>query len=124
MPGYSDLQDLLSSITDAILNGDSDVDRVLKRHEVDSPETRELVELIDSLYHSLNPVTPSPQFVKRLRSDLVGTDTSNVLVKVRSLPPRVQIAAGLALVAGVFILSRRRGLGERETAPQETLAAQ
>ena len=82
------------------------------------------MELIDTLYHTLTPVDPSPQFVRRLRQDLMGTDTSNVLVKVRRLPPRVQIAAGLALMAGVFILSRRRGAGERETAPQETLVIQ
>jgi hypothetical protein len=124
MPGYSNLQDLLASITETILSGDSDIDRVLKRHQVDSPDTRELVELIDTLYHSLNPVAPSPQFVRRLRNDLVGTDSSNVLVKVRRLPPRVQIAAGLALMAGVFLLSRRRGLGERDSKPQETLVAQ
>jgi hypothetical protein len=122
MAKYTDLQDLLAAITDSILSGNRDLERIVDPHELESPEVRDLVQVIDSLYQSLTPVTPSPRFVRRLREDLDGTDTSNVLVKVRRLPPRVQIAAGLALVAGVFILSRRRGAGEPEA--QETLVVQ
>ena len=71
------------------------------------------------------PVEPSQRFVQRLHQDLISTEGVNVLVRVRRLPPRVQLAAGIALVAGFIVLSRRRtGSETRHEKAQERAAAQ
>jgi hypothetical protein len=62
--------------------------------------------------------------VRRLHQDLIGGESSNVLVRVRKLPPRVQLAAGLALMAGFVFLSRRRAHHETvDEQPQEVMSA-
>jgi hypothetical protein len=117
-----DLQNLLASITDSLLSGDASMDQIIR--DQGSEEILAFIRLIDQLGQVFVPVTPSSRFVRRLRQDMIGTDSDNVLVRVRRLPPRVHIAAGLALVAGFVILRRRRGPGESDTSPQEAAAAQ
>ncbi|MAS35941.1 MAG: hypothetical protein CL610_18180 [Anaerolineaceae bacterium] len=109
-PNLSDvqLQNLLAEITDVMLTTDADVDALANRFQVDSSDALHLMALVGLLNETLEPVEPSERFVRRLGQDLAGMDTSNVLVRVRKLPPRVQIAAGLALVAGFMFISRRR----------------
>ncbi len=119
------LQDLLAAVTDALLDQDSTLDELMDQHQVTSASARGLLRLVGRLYQVFSPVQPSPRFVRRLRYDLVGSENGNVLGRVRRLPPRVQIAAGLALVAGFVILSRRRPLSPAlETETHETAAAQ
>ena len=125
-PELSDvqLQNLLAAVTDALLEDDSTLDELIAQHQVTSVSAQGLLRLVHRLYQVFIPVQPSPRFVRRLRHDLIGHETGNVLVRVRRLPPRVQIAAGLALVAGFVILSRRRpGTAALEAEPQETAAA-
>ncbi|MBZ0303533.1 MAG: hypothetical protein K8J31_27590 [Anaerolineae bacterium] len=118
------MQNLLTALTDAMLSGDADIDHLIMEHQVDGGDVRSLIDVIDQLHRSMTPIQPSPRFVRRLHQDLVGMDTGNVLVRVRRLPPRVQIAAGIALVAGVMILSRRRAGSEDRQERQERAAAQ
>jgi hypothetical protein len=40
----------------------------------------------------------------------MGAPAQTVFSRIRSLPPRVQIAAGIALLAGCMLLQRRRML--------------
>jgi hypothetical protein len=65
-------------------------------------------------------VQPSRRFVRRLKQDLVTPEDYNVLTRVRRLPPRVQIAAGIALIAGFMLLSRRRLVHDAHQEAQET----
>jgi hypothetical protein len=118
------VQNLLAAVTDALLEDDSTLDELIAQHQVTSVSAQGLLRLVNRLYQVFIPVQPSPRFVRRLRQDLMGQQNSNVLVQVRRLPPRVQIAAGLALVAGFVILSRRRpGSPTLEAETQETAAA-
>jgi hypothetical protein len=124
MPNLSDtqMQNLLAAITDERLAG-SDISKLLNRHPVDAEELAALIQLIDQLDTVMIPVQPSRSFVRRLRQDLIGVENPNVLVRVRRLPPRVQIAAGIALVAGFMFLSRRRWVQVPSQEHQEHLAA-
>ena len=119
------LQNILAAVTGALLEDDATLDELIEQHHVTSTSARSLLQLVNRLYLTFTPVQPSTRFVRRLRQDLVGPENANVLGRVRRLPPRVQIAAGLALVAGFVILSRRRpGVTSIEADAQETTAAQ
>jgi len=71
-------------------------------------EVESFLQLIQRLHVALVGVQPSRRFVQRLRQDLIGQSQWNLVNRVRYLPPRVQIAAGIALIAGFILLSRRR----------------
>lgn len=117
------LQNLLAALTDAWLVGNDDVEALVTRHDAKSADLEPFVALIGQLSGAMTSVQPSPRFVQRLRQDLTRTDTRNVLVRVRRLPPRVQIAAGIALLAGFVLLSRRRLVSEPHSEQHETVSA-
>jgi hypothetical protein len=117
-----ELQNFLADLTEAMLV-DPNLTEALAQY--DERDVRQWSWLVIRLRQSLTPVQPSPRFVRQLRADLMGNRQRNMLVRVRRLPPRVQIAAGIALVAGFMILSRRRV--QTTSAPseaQETAHAQ
>ncbi|HLV35496.1 MAG TPA: hypothetical protein VKY59_10300 [Spirillospora sp.] len=118
------IQNLLTDLTSALLEGNGDLDALLAQYHVDDHDVQSLVELIGELNNTILPVEPSARFVRRLHQELIGMETGNVLVRVRRLPPRVQLAAGIALVAGFVILSRRRASSETRQEKQEHAAAQ
>ena len=119
------LQNMLSAITDSLLAGEGDIQSLTGKHAAHSEELQNMASLIDQLNRVFVPVAPSQRFVQRLHQDLISTEGANVLVRVRRLPPRVQLAAGLALVAGFIVLSRRRtGSEARHEKAQERAAAQ
>lgn len=104
----SHLQDLLSAVTDAILADDRDLDRIVDRYGFSRREIEGTLDLIRRMHVILVGVRPSPRFAQRLRAELLGASQRGVIQRVRYLPPRVQIAAGVALLAGFMFLSRRR----------------
>lgn len=107
-----ELQNLLSAVTDALLAEEGhDIDSIVGRYAVPRQEVDSLVGLIRRLHMTLVGVQPSKRFVGRLKHDLVG-NRYNVVSQIRYLPPRVQIAAGIALVAGFMLLTRRRMMEE------------
>lgn len=118
------IQNLLTDLTSALLDEDGDLDALLAQYHVDDHDVQSLVELIGELNNTILPVEPSARFVRRLHQELIGMETGNVLVRVRRLPPRVQLAAGIALVAGFVILSRRRASSETRQEKQKHAAAQ
>ncbi|MBZ0296129.1 MAG: hypothetical protein K8L99_26460 [Anaerolineae bacterium] len=119
----SELQNLLSAVTDAILAEEADLDNILAQYQVPREQVTGFVALIKNLHQALVGVQPSKRFVRRLKQDLIATGNVNVLVRVRSLPPRVQIAAGIALVAGFMIISRRRLMTDAQEETQERVPA-
>ena len=126
-PNLSDvqLQNLLATLTDDLLAANGDVNALAERYQISSAEVHSLLELIDHMNQTFVPVQPSERFVRRLHQDLMGGESSNVLVRVRKLPPRVQLAAGLALMAGFVFLSRRRSHHPaRDEQPQEVMTVQ
>ncbi len=108
MNSENHLQDLLSAVTDALLAGDRNIDDIISRYQVSRTQVNVLVAIIRRLHVTLVGVQPSQQFVRRLKQDLMGEPVPNVITRIRRLPPRVQIAAGIALLAGFMLLQRRR----------------
>jgi hypothetical protein len=119
------IEDLLSAVTDALLAEDEgDLKQVTARYRGPQADVEHYVSLIRRLHLSLAGVQPSPRFVRRLKHDLMGTPDRNVVSRMRHLPARVQIAAGVALVAGFMLFSRRRMLQDaQEETGQETAPA-
>jgi hypothetical protein len=68
--------------------------------------------MIRRVHVALAGVQPSPRFVNRLRQDLIGQPPRGMLARVRYLPPRVQIAAGVVAVMGFMLITRRRLIGD------------
>lgn len=102
------LQNLLAAVTDAILADENDIDRIVARYAVPRSEVQAFVNLIHRLHIAFVGVRPSPRFAQRLKLELMGVNQKGVIQRVRYLPPRVQIAAGVALIAGFMLLQRRR----------------
>jgi hypothetical protein len=101
-------ENLLAALTDAILADESELDDIFERHSISRPEVEDLVQLIQRLKAALVIVRPQKRYIVRLKQDLVGQPERNVIERWRYLPPRVQIAAMIALAAGFVFLSRRR----------------
>jgi hypothetical protein len=108
------LQDFLSTHADALISGSADVDRLFE--EFDQSVQREaegLMALAEQIGRLLLPVAPSEQFVNRLYQELTANTTPERLSlwgRIRSLPPRTQLAAGLggaAMTAGVVYIATR-----------------
>jgi type VI protein secretion system component VasF len=104
---HPQMQDMLSAVTDAMLANES-VDAVLARYSVPRAEVATFLVIINRLHQTIVGVKPSRRFALRLQQDLMGTPRMSVITRMRSLPPRVQIAAGVALIAGFMLLTRRR----------------
>ena len=125
MPNSDDMQieNLLSAVTDALLAENTNVDAIIRQYKVPRNDVESFVRVINRLHIALVGVQPSRRFVRRLKQDLVGAPNRNVLSRVRHLPPRVQIAAGIALVAGFMLLSRRRMVHDLHQESQEVISA-
>lgn len=125
MPNSDDMQieNLLSAVTDALLAENNNIDAISRQYQVSRKEVDSFVRVINQLHLALVGVQPSRRFVRRLKQDLIGVPNRNVLSRVRHLPPRVQIAAGIALVAGFMFLSRRRMVHDVSQENQEVISA-
>lgn len=110
-PPDHNLENLLSAVTEAMLGEESDFDQIVARYGVDKTDVRSYIRIIRRLHVALVGVRPSQRFVSALRMDLMGEANHRMLSRLRHLPPRVQVAAGIALVAGFMLLSRRRFTG-------------
>ncbi len=110
--GQSNLEHLLAAMTDAILEEDANLDQLVSRYAIPRAEIEGFIRLIRRLHLTLVGVHPSRRFAYRLRQELLDQPEWNVINRVRFLPPRVQIAAGVALLAGFMLISRRRLLSE------------
>jgi hypothetical protein len=101
----NDFENLLSGATDAIIHGQK-----LAAEIRQIPEMMILLPLIRTLKHTYRPYRPARHYSARLRHDLVGGEQYTVIERVRYLPPRVQIAAFVAIVAGALVLLRGRSM--------------
>jgi len=120
MTNHNDLENLLSAVTDALLADErTNLDQIVNRYAVPRHDVEGLVGIVRKLHITLVGAQPSRRFVNRLRNDLVGTQRTNIVNRVRYLPPRVQIAAGIALVAGFVLLNRRRLIDDARHESQE-----
>lgn len=107
-PSDAQIQELLLVVTDSLLANDDEVDSILRYYNVPRAQVGSLLYVIQRLRTVLVGVQPNRRFVHRLKADLVGEPEPTVVNRIRYLPPRVQIAAGVALLAGVMFVARRR----------------
>lgn len=109
------LKYFMADMTEDVLNGqDADIHGLAIYHDIPVQEAQAYSGLVSRLDSTLVDVQPSAQFKKQLRSELVGEETSTVLQRLRKLPPRLQLAAGIALFAAMALLGRRRFAGEAQ----------
>ncbi|HVU12428.1 MAG TPA: hypothetical protein VHD90_14185 [Phototrophicaceae bacterium] len=104
----TELQDLLDAVTEAIINEDAGLDKIVTRYDVSRSDVEGLVSLVHRLHVALVGVRPSRRFAQRLRLELMGQERRGVINRVRYLPPRVQIAGAIVLVGGFMLLRHRR----------------
>jgi hypothetical protein len=120
-----ELQSLLSAVTDALLADEqADLDGIIRQYDVPRTQVDSLVWLIQRLHMTLVGAQPSKRFVRRLKHDLIGTERGSVVARIRYLPPRVQIAAAVALVVGFMLLTYHRLLDESRREKRELPALQ
>jgi len=102
-----ELENLLTAVTEAILHEEQDLETIVSRYSVPRSELEGLINTIQHLHVALVGVRPSRRFAQRLRQELMGQQQRGVINRLRYLPPRVQIAGGIVLIAGFMLLSRR-----------------
>lgn len=106
------MEDLFDEITAALLTEQYNIDHIIEKYNVPKGNVNNFVGLIHSLRDTLTVQTPSEHFVKDLKRELLNQKNDGLFERLRYLPARVQIAAGLTLVAGFLLISRRRVLGD------------
>jgi len=100
-------QNYLTDVTNAIQTHET-VDAVRARYGISHKEDKDLIDLIERLDGSMRVVQPSTQFANRLKDDLLGTQRTGVVWRIRRLPARVQWAAIVtAIIGGVLIVVQR-----------------
>lgn len=105
------MPDLLDAITDALLTEQQDIEKLLKQYGVPRGSLDGMIHLIRDLREMFVWQQPSDAFVKNLKRELLG-EPEGLVQRVRALPGRVQIAAGMALVAGCALILSRRFMDE------------
>ena len=107
----SHFEDYLTAVTDAVLRGERDIDRIAARYGVSAAEAEQIAPLIGRLKAVCRPERPSERYTRKLRRDLMGTPDYTLVERVRYLPPRVQLAAGAAVsITAVLLVIGRFGL--------------
>lgn len=114
----------LAALTDALLAGSADPGALAAQYSMPRAQAESYARTISALQAALVPVQPSRRFVRLLRQDLIGPENTSVVASVRSLPPRVRLAAGLALLAGFALIVLRWGsFGGHRKAPEAAPAS-
>ncbi|GAB4519405.1 MAG: hypothetical protein OHK0046_28230 [Anaerolineae bacterium] len=115
MTDQNHMDDLLTALTEALLDEQYDLDHLIEEYNIPRTRVDGFVDLISNLRDVLAIQQPSDDFIKHLKQELVGSG-DGLWERVRALPGRVQIAAGVALIAGFVLISRRRTPGDEPAA--------
>jgi hypothetical protein len=109
MPSDTKMQELLTALTEAVIAEDNNLDAIVDYYEdIPRKEANSLLHVIRRLHKTFVVVQPSPAFSRRLKQDLIGVPGKNLIWRWRSLPARVQLAAGFALLGGFALILGRR----------------
>lgn len=115
----SRITDLLAVHLDALIAADDDANpsELIPSFEpydvsaADALQVYDLLHLSSRLRETLTPVTPSEEFVNRLKNDLVSEPQLTLMLRWRKLPAHYRLAAslgGLTLTIGIALLTLRR----------------
>lgn len=108
------LKYFMADLTEQHFDGQLDVPTLATYHDIPIGEASAYAHLVGRIDHTLIDVAPPAQFKKQLRADLVGDEPSGMFTRLRKLPPRLQVAAIIALLAAMALLGRRRFFGEAQ----------
>lgn len=107
MNGETPLDDALSAMTDALMNGQGEAGLRRASRAYDRGQVEPFVPLLLSLRDAYEPIEPSARFIRQLHEDLIGEPERGLIGRARSMPPRVQFAAGaVAVLTTVFFVLR------------------
>lgn len=108
------LQDILMAHAEALLADGVDRDTLLDQiDDVVRGQAESLLTLAENVQRAMAGVVPSDQFVKQLKLQLTAGGAQDALTwwhRLRQLPPRTQIAAGIGgatITAGLVLLASR-----------------
>ena len=101
-----------------MLSGQTDPDDIIERHNISQDKVDELLDIVQFLQSELVIQKPSLVFVRDLKQDLVGQD--GMFTRLRYVPVRVQITAGLAVFSGFAYIMGKRVTGEDEEEEEDT----
>ncbi|MGB1286621.1 MAG: hypothetical protein ACPG7F_08820 [Aggregatilineales bacterium] len=106
----ANMQELLSEMTEVLFfdAGTTEFDLLIAQSDVPHHEVDKFIPLMVDLYDSFPEVIPAPEFSTRLKSELTGAQYYRLMWRLRRLPPRVHMAAFMALMGGALIIWRRR----------------
>lgn len=111
MSSDTQMQEFLSAATDAVLRGESNLERLAGRYDMPPEVADDWQALLTELNHTLMVVQPSARFENQLKAELMGRQPVAVRWPLKRLPVRVQVAALLTLVGGFLLLLRNRFVG-------------
>ncbi len=126
MTSETNMHHLLAAVTDALIADEyADIENIAAQYDVPRKDVNSLLHLIRRLRGTMRIAEPNPAFARRLKQDLLGKKQAGILWRIRRLPARVQVAAGLALMGGFMLLLRRRvgmEIGNRSSDVEEMTA--
>lgn len=103
-------EDILMAHADALASG-ADPNQLFDQYDdLLLGQIGGLLTLAERISRLLIQVSPSEQFVNQLRHELIEASSPgrrSLWGRIRSLPPRTQIAAGIGVTAGVVLIASR-----------------
>ena len=112
------MENLLGELTDALLSGETDFDYIIEKHNISNDKVNEALGIVRLLQKELTIQQPSTAFVRELKQDLVRQD--GMFTRLRYVPVRVQITAGLAVFSGFAYIMGKRVTGEDDEEESDT----
>lgn len=106
------MQEFVSALTDAVVQGRGSVDQIVGRYDMHDEDVMMWLPLIEDLNQTLVEVQPSERYRRQLRKELLTGQPVNVGLRLRRLPARVQLAAVLTLIGGFLLIARNRFVGD------------
>ncbi len=107
-PQNTRIGNFLYEYTDAASIIDVDAHALADKHNLPPGDVEGYADTLKQLEYTLVDVQASISFKHELREELLGKPSPSLMGRVRNLPPRLQFAAGLALLAAMALLGRRR----------------
>lgn len=101
------LDDALTAMTDALMAGPGEAGLRRAMRAYDRSAVEPFMPLLIGLRRAYQPVEPSARFVRQLHEDLIGEPERGLIARARSMPPRVQFAAGAVAVVTTLIIALR-----------------
>lgn len=98
------LEDALTVLTDTLMSGSGEAGMRRVSRAFDRAMVEPYIPLLLDLQHAYEPVVPSSRFIRQLHEDLIGEPERGLIAKARSMPPRVQFAAGAVAVLSVVLI--------------------